>query len=375
MFRNLMSVIPIRTFLRDRRGNVLIMFAGVSIALALLVGAAVDYSRASQFKAALQGLADASALAGASVYVSSATAAQGIAEATAYWNAGLSKLPPNSGVGTPSVTSSSDSGGYYIQVAVPISTIKTTFLSLVMSSINVAVTAKAKDPIVTANINFNGWSSSAGDGNSVYWYKVPEDQSVPAFNQTNINNGTYNLVFSNTSTNTPVLSFSIAAAQQVAFAFVNSIGANSPGWYYCNQYGACSTANSNPTHIFYSQFSNPNSVNSTTAPSGSGYTDATKYTGGTIQNCALQVRTYTGTAPTDPLTTGSCTTPPSQANINPYFSPSCASLGGTLVHYSWNDMGGTNGQTPSQDDKDYNDGQYNFNCTGGGTTTGVILTD
>ena len=27
------------------------------------------------------------------------------------------------------------------------------------------------------------------------------------------------------------------------------------------------------------------------------------------------------------------------------------------------------------DDTDYNDGQYNFNCSGGGTTTGVILTD
>ena len=124
-----------RKVARDSSGNVLVMFAGMAVGLVLLVGAGVDYTRAVQFKASLQSLADASALAGASAYVSATTGNTGISVATSYWNAGLSRLPPNSGVGTPSITTSSDASGYYVQVSVPTSTIRTTFLSLVMNSI------------------------------------------------------------------------------------------------------------------------------------------------------------------------------------------------------------------------------------------------
>ncbi len=369
MLRALMSAIPLKALMGDRRGNIMVMFAGMGVGLVLMVGAAVDYTRATQFKTALQSLADASALAGASAYVSAATAATGVTVATDYWNNGLSRLPANSGVGTPTITSSSDGTGYFIQVSVPASTIRTTFLSLVMPSISVVVAAKAKDPIVTANINFNGWTSDAGDGNSVYWYFVPSDNSVPAFNATNISNGTYNLVFSNMVGTAPTLTFSVAAAQEVGFAFVNQTAAHSPGWNYCNQYGGCTGT----THIFYSQFTNPNAVSSTTAPSGYGYTSGGSYPGGTVKNCSLQVTAYTGTAPTESPTFGatpgtSCLTP--AATLNTYFAPSCASMGGNSVHYAWNDMGG------GTDDTDYNDGQYNFSCTTGGVpNTGVILTD
>src|ERR1041385_3181143 len=118
-----------------------------------MVGAGVDYTRAVQFKSALQALADASVLAGASVYVSDATAASGIATAQAYWNNGLSRLPSNSVIGPVNFTTSSDAGGYYVHVTVGTSaqpsTIKTTFLSLVTSSIGAVVSATAKDPIVT----------------------------------------------------------------------------------------------------------------------------------------------------------------------------------------------------------------------------------
>ena len=61
-------------------------------------------------------------------------------------------------------------------------------------------------------------------------------------------------------------------------------------------------------------------------------------------------------------------TPP--ANVPANFAPSCSSLNGGGVHYSWNDMGG------NPDDTDYNDGQYDFKCSSTGTpNTGVILTD
>jgi hypothetical protein len=376
MFRTLIAALSLRRLLADRRGNVMVMFVGMSIGMVLMVGAGVDYTRAMQFKSQLQSLADASVLAGAAVYVSSSpdTGPNGVAMAQSYWNAGVSRLPPNSGVGTPTFTSSFDSSGYYIHVSVPTSTIKTTFLSLITQSIGVVVAATAKDPIVTATINLNGWTSDAGDGNSIYWYKVPQDDSIPAFTQANIDNGTYNLIFSNVVTTPPSLSSSIAAAQQIGFAFVNQIALHAdiqnPGspWNYCNQYGACSTSTSNPTHIFYSQLNNPNAATTTQAPNGSGYTDASKYNhpSNTINNCSLQAATYSGTAPTNPATTGSCA---SGTTLNALFSPSCSSLNGQNVHYSWNDMGG------GTDDLDYNDGQYNFSCSGGGSTTGVILTD
>jgi Flp pilus assembly protein TadG len=358
-----------RNFARECRGNVMVMFAGMAVGLILMVGAGVDYSRAVQFKTSLQSLADASALAGASAYVSAATAANGVTVATNYWNNGLSRLPPNSGIGTPTITTSSDVSGYYVQVSVPASTIKATFLSLVMNSITVAVSAKAKDPIVSANVDMNGWTSDAGDGNSVYWYKVPEDGTIPAFTQANIDNQTYNLVYSNVVATAPTLTFSIAAAQQMGFAFVNLTAGHSPGWNYCNQYGGCTGS----THIFYSQLNNPNAATSTQAPNGFGYTSGAPYNAGVVQNCSLEVTAYTGTAPINPPTFGaargtSCSTPP--ATINPYFSPSCASMGGYSIHYSWNDMGG------GTDDTDYNDGQYNFSCsTAGIPNTGVILTD
>jgi hypothetical protein len=274
-------------------------------------------------------------------------------------------------VGTPNFTTTSDAGGYYVHVTVPTSTIKTTFLSLVTNSIGVVVSATAKDPIVTATINLNGWTSDAGDGNSIYWYKVPQDDSIPAFNSTNISNGTYNLIFSNVVRTPATLSSSIAAAQQIAFAFVNQTAAHSPGWNYCNQYGGCTGS----THIFYSQLINPNGASSSDVPAGAGgygYPSGSSYNGGVVKNCSLEVQSYSGTAPVNPPTYGarpgtSCSTP--GATINPLFSPSCSSLSGQSVHYSWNDMGG------GTDDTDYNDGQYNFNCSGGGATTGVILTD
>jgi Flp pilus assembly protein TadG len=351
-----------RSIARDCRGGVIVMFAGVSIALFLMVGSAVDYSRAVLFKAELQSLADAAALAGASAYVSAGTAASGITVATNYWNAGLAKLSsPTSGVATPTITTSSDSSGYYVQVAVPNSWITTTFLALAMNKMNVTITARAKDPIVSATIDFNGWTSDAGDANSVYWYKVPQDGSIPTYSQANIDNQTYNLVFSNVVTTSATLSFSVAAAQKMAFAFVNVTAGHSPGWTYCNQYGGCTGS----THIFYSQLTNPNAATAAQSPNGYGYTNG--------KNCSLQVTAYTGTAPTESPTYGatpgtSCLTVPT--TIDPNFSPSCASMGANKLHYAWNDMGG------GTDDTDYNDGQYNFSCTTNGVpNTGVILTD
>src|SRR5476649_1663711 len=142
----------LRDISRDHRGNVLVMFAGMAFGLVLMVGAGVDYSRAVQFKTSLQNLADSSALAGASAYVSVATSGNGTTVATNYWNAGLSKLPPSNSVGTPTITPTADASGYYVSVGASAS-IKTTFLGLISSTIPVTVYAKAKDPIVSAAVD------------------------------------------------------------------------------------------------------------------------------------------------------------------------------------------------------------------------------
>src|SRR5258706_9559445 len=154
MLRSLISAIPLGALMKDRRGNVMVMFAGMAVGLVLMVGAGVDYTRATQFKTALQDAADSAALAGAGVYVSSATSGAGVTAATNYFNAAKAKLPPYFNMGDAAIAATSDASGYYVSVTVT-GTIKTTFLSLVTNTIAVKVFAKAKDPIVTASVNLN----------------------------------------------------------------------------------------------------------------------------------------------------------------------------------------------------------------------------
>src|SRR5471032_955223 len=114
MLRSLISAIPLRALLGDRRANVMVMFAGMGFGLVLMVGAGVDYTRATQFKTALQNAADSAALAGASVYVSTTTDTDGSTAAQAYYTAAKPKLPPYASVdNTASVATSSDASGYY----------------------------------------------------------------------------------------------------------------------------------------------------------------------------------------------------------------------------------------------------------------------
>jgi Flp pilus assembly protein TadG len=347
------------------------MFAGMAVGLVLLVGAGVDYTRAVQFKASLQSLADASALAGASAYVSATTGNTGISVATSYWNAGLSRLPPNSGVGTPSITTSSDASGYYVQVSVPASTIKTTFLSLIMNSIGVVVSAKAKDPIVSAGVDLSGWTSRAYDGNTMYWYDVPSDGSLPTFDTTHANQSGYNTAFHPFYTNivnytgAPLsTSFSVAAAQQIGFALVNVTGGSCPysGCSPMTNYGSNGYGGSfNSVHVFFSQLNPP-------ANSTYGYQPGPTLSGSQC-NASLITAVVDPSNPyqTDPSAGAGVCQP---AAANSVAAPSCAHLGTTSYRYFWNDMGG------GRDDFDYNDAVYNFSCSSNGSpNTGVILTD
>jgi Flp pilus assembly protein TadG len=376
MLRYLKSALPLREFLGNRRGNILIMFAGTAAALVLLVGGGVDYSRAVQFKTSLQSVADAAALAGASAYVSTTTSALGVTTASNYFTAGVAKLPPNNGAsltgGTPIATS--DASGYYIQVSAT-GSIRTTFLSMFTSTLTVTVNAKAKDPIVTAHVDFSGWTTSAYDGNTIYWYAVPPDNSLPTFDTTHANqsgfNTAFSAVFTNIQNNPPTTNttFSIAAAQQIGFAFVNITGGRCPSNscspvtnYGSNGYGG----QFNSVHVFFSQLTTQ--ANNSASNSTYGYPSPSANGHPTNCNATLLVVQTDPNNPTQAApsaNTGSCQ---SWATPQPLASPSCAQLNGVKYRYYWNDMGAGN------DDFDFNDGVYNFNCTVNGLpTTGVIL--
>ena len=161
---------------RDRRGGVLIMFGLMSVLLVLVAGAGVDMALALQFRGALQGAADAAALAGATVYADAAASSPGRAVATNFMNARIPSLPSNTGVTFAATPFPTISGGvataYNIKVTAR-SRVKTTFMVLAIDSVSVSVVAVATNPVVAGN---GVHDDSYGDN-----YSIPADESLPAF--------------------------------------------------------------------------------------------------------------------------------------------------------------------------------------------------
>jgi Flp pilus assembly protein TadG len=330
-----------RPLTRCRKGNVAIITALAAIPLVGAVGLAVDYTRALQFKTSLQGAVDSAALAGASLLSTSTSSASTMA--TDYIKSEITKLPPNNGVtytiavpNTSSVTVSATG-----QLA-------TTFMSIFTKSFSVATTATAgpgQGPggTVTWNLSLGGFFSSAYDSNTIYWYIVPNDDSVPP------NSALQGPIASN-NPNIPVSSssFTVGENQKIGFALVNVTGGLIG--YGSNQWGGTQGS----THYFYSSISPPSSA----AYPSSGENNLKICSGKAISSC--------------PSSNNTLSTPTTAA-------PSCASLGSNYITYAWNDMGGTT------DDYDYNDSEYYVSCgsgSGGGysggnngssSTSGVVL--
>jgi Flp pilus assembly protein TadG len=349
-------------FFRDRQGNIVPFLAlAMFFVLVPAVGIAIDYTRAVQFKTALQGIADAAAIAGATVYVdgNSGTLAQTTAQK--YMDLATPKLPKNNGVSAcPQVTSplvgpSTDSNGnatsYNVTITVCAS-LKTTFLSIFTPTLPIRVTATAQDKIVTATATLKNFNSSADDLNEIYWYVIPSGASSTWTPDTSTNSTAIKKIFSNkTSKKDDSSSKTIPAGQQIGFAMKNTTDGIGD---YCtsSKNNPCkSTANNNnyggisgSVHWFFSHL-NP--------PSSQAYKSVT-------QNCNIELTNPNAAAPK-----GSCsdTTPTNAA-------PSCAQLNSLTLQFNWNDMGG-----PS-DDKDYDDIVYTITCSAGGTgSSGVVLTN
>jgi hypothetical protein len=234
-----------------------------------------------------------------------------------------------------------------------------------IKSIPISATATAADYIVNASVNLGSWTSDASDLNTVYWYIVPTNGTQPTFNSANFptgvfTDGTFSALFTNGSNTPPSsnLTFQIAAGAQIGFAFVNVTGGLSG--YGSNQYGGAQGS----THVFYSALAVPNDSSNTPG----GYTNASKYDSGSVENCSLQTAKVTNKSSPPTAATGKCFGTTAQTNA----APTCSQVSGQTWEYFWNDMGG------GSDDFDYNDGVYQFSCTSGSGTsgtgqTGVVL--
>ena len=138
----------IRSFLRDRRGNVAITFAIVSVPLVVSAGAAVDYSLANRTKATLDSYADAAALSVVNINAMSMTATAAQTSAVNFFKAQSATLKRGS-VGTVSATVTDTSSGRTAVVSYAAS-VPTTLASVAgINTINVSGQSTAKSALPT----------------------------------------------------------------------------------------------------------------------------------------------------------------------------------------------------------------------------------
>ena len=135
---------------RDTRANVMVLMAIGLLALATATGVGVDFARGLNFKTALQGAADAAAIAGASVYLNNGYSTQATTAATDYFTKAIANLPINNGVSKTITVSSSAPWTVTVNAN---ATINSSFNGLFENLIPVAVTATAHGP-TNPNIDF-----------------------------------------------------------------------------------------------------------------------------------------------------------------------------------------------------------------------------
>jgi Flp pilus assembly protein TadG len=135
-----MRVMSFLRFLKDCRGGVAPMFAVAIVPVFGLVGAAVDYSRASSVRTGMQSAIDATALAMAKL-APTLTAAQLQTQTNAYFNAMFNHPEAKNLVITPTYTTA---GGSQLVVAVS-GSVDTSFMKIMgFSSLNIGSTSTVK---------------------------------------------------------------------------------------------------------------------------------------------------------------------------------------------------------------------------------------
>lgn len=357
----------LHTFAAARRGAVAVLFAVMLIPLILATGAAVDFARIEILRTSLQSVVDGAALAGASALSLSSGSTSAVTVATDYFNKGVASLATTATVSSPTVTLPST-----IEVTVTATaTLRYSLMSVIGSQLSIPVTASAEGPAYQLQVTkTGGFSSSAWDSNSVYFYVVSADGTVP----TSISAMT--LLFTNdpavdsnfTADNASPKTIRIGGNDSVGFALVNQTGGLTG--YGKNAYGAAQ----NSIHYFYS---------SAAIPSLIAYPSQGKFYTGTTSTSYYQnwgwVSTCSKTAITTTVTnyvsseTNSCNAHPCTAlngsvvmenNLlvggacatQASATQTCLQLYNSPVSFAWNDMGG------GGDDFDYDDADYTVSC-------------
>ena len=343
MTRQLTMALRARRFGSDEGGIVAVWFGMFAVLLLGCAGTGLDLARSMNQKTQIQGAVDAAARAGAPAYTSTTQVLTAAALATTY----MADFKASSGITSLAykVTPSIDSTGtvYSMNVSAT-STIDNTLTRMVKASNEVDVQATASNPTYNLSVNMSGFSSDAVDGDSIYYYTVPADGSLPT---------TTTLLYTNNGSgpSSGTLVLKTTASQKIGFELVNVTDGNAKttctysyrGGQTCttnnygsNQYGGASGS----SHAFYSHLSPPS-----------------KNTYPTVaQNCSLQVTTGS----TQPVT-GCLSSLPANATVN------CAKAAGLTLTFWWNDMGGPT------DDKDYNDAKYSVSCSPANPNVGKSL--
>ena len=209
-------------FRDDRRGGVAVWFGIGAVALLFFAGSGVDLARAINQQAEIQGAADAAALAGAGAYTGPATLAAATAAATNY----MAQFKTASGLTgltytvTPGTNTSSGSVSVYTMTVKASATIANTLMAMASKSTTVAVTATAQNPVYNITITMAGFSSSAVDTNTISYYTVPADGSVPT---------STTLLYSNAANSTATSGSQVVkltASQKLGFMLTNTTDGN-----------------------------------------------------------------------------------------------------------------------------------------------------
>ena len=329
---------------RDERGGVAVWFGVMCIPLLFFAGAGMDLARGFNQKTSVQGAVDAAALAGAGAYTttSQSDAAKAVSDNYMATWAKANNVPSLTFQSTPNLVSTNGNVTAFKMTVTASSTIQNTLMQMTKGSNQVGATATAQNPVYSLKINMAGFSSSAIDSNSISYYVVPTDGSVPT---------TTTPLYSNTGTapSSGSLVLPTTASQRIGFMLTNVTNGNAtatkctifiifqnctPGNDYgTNQYGGQSKS----VHYFYSHLMPPSKI---------------AYPGVT-QNCSLQVIVDSSAQPAQ----GCTSSLPQFATVN------CVQAAGKVLHYYWNDMGGTT------DDKDFNDAAYTVACAQVGSGT------
>jgi Flp pilus assembly protein TadG len=340
----------LRTFARDRSGSAALYSGVIIFVLFLVVGISTDVGRSISVRTQLQRAADSAALAGAAAYTNTGASAAATTAATNYMNSAIAQLR-SAGTVTFNVALStkSQSGSVtdFIVTVTATAQVPTVLMTAYTSNLTAGVSATADNPVFNLKITLSSFSSSAADGNAIYYYTVPADGGTPSTKTQIFNNylttcstnlwlyGLSSYAGSNSSATS--VTVSLTAGQKIGFSLVNITGCNVP--YKPNGYGSTlMNVNTMYSHMF--------------PPSKIAYPSVT-------QNCSLQAST------TNSETPGAC----SSSTPTPG-ALSCANNLGVNFYYYWNDMGGF------KDDLDYNDAVYQVTCSGVGSIySGLVLTN